>query len=700
MNARIWGIIGGVALVLALLSPLVLGNSKKIEQLFGTAEELYERSDYEGAIAKYKAALKESNKFGAKTERIDRDFSTLANLKIAQCYYELAEKTSDVRHYQSTLTHIRKVVLDAKIAKHQEELTYLWAETLYKIGDFDQAKSKFSWLIEKFPNSRWVPKVWYTIGEINYQQKNYEESLKTFQKFTEEFPHSEFKLEADRRVAEIENLVNNDHPPDPEDEPKAMYNAASDLQRQGKVHDAYQLYTDLITQHPDSEYVTHAYVGIAEIHLEAEDYVNARANYEKAIYNKTEDEAQKTEIYKKIQLTYLDDADGTKQTDPSDELFVKARLLRKEERFLEAAEIYEQLANSNLSTEDKVYALYWAGYCYYKAASTDSTLFPKSVDAFKKLITDHENSSYDIEAYYHLALAYTNWAEVSGGQSKWQLVIDTVERANTKYAGNDDTTVKGWLNRMQQLKKMALEKLPPPPDPLEEEAKKAIKTTEDAIDLAKEKNEKPQLIQKANERLEYAKQQMSRGDYKAAIRSAKKALKKLNPPPPPPKKKYVDQGYIYLRQGKLEEATKEARQALNLDSNCQTAHELLSEIKETHYGRGRTFYDEKQYDQAITEFKNVININIDPKFKEAHNLLGVVYIKQQRYTEAIKALKKAITIDEKFKEAYFNLALAYLELGDFEAATCAANAALAIDSNYERARMLIEITTNADTNSQ
>ena len=111
MNARIWGIIGGVALVLALLSPLVLGNSKKIEQLFEAAEELYERSDYEGAIVKYKEALKESKKFGAKTEMIDKDFTTLANLKIAQCYYELAEKTSDVRHYQSALTHIRKVAL-------------------------------------------------------------------------------------------------------------------------------------------------------------------------------------------------------------------------------------------------------------------------------------------------------------------------------------------------------------------------------------------------------------------------------------------------------------------------------------------------------------------------------------------------------------------------------------------------------------
>ena len=62
MNSRIWGIIGGVALVIALLSPLVLGNSKKIEQLFEAAEALYERSDYEAAITKYKEALRESKK--------------------------------------------------------------------------------------------------------------------------------------------------------------------------------------------------------------------------------------------------------------------------------------------------------------------------------------------------------------------------------------------------------------------------------------------------------------------------------------------------------------------------------------------------------------------------------------------------------------------------------------------------------------
>ena len=462
--------------------------------------------------------------------------------------------------------------------------------------------------------------------------------------------------------------------------------------RQGKVHNAYELLHRSHHKIPRKRICyADAYVGIAEIHLEAKDYVNARANYEEAIYS-TADAEEKKELYAAYHRTYLipvyPDPDRTKRADPSDELFVKARLLRKEKRFLEAAKIYEQLANSNLSTEDKVYALYWAGRCYHEASRTDSTLFSKSADIFNMLIRDYGDSPDTIKAYYHLASVYTDWAQKSGDRSKCQLVIDTVEKANTKYVGSDDHRYRGWLNRMQELKEKALQKSPQPPDPLKEKAKKAIKYAETSIAHAKQENIEPQLIRQANEHLEDAKQQMSRGDYKTALRLAEKALDDLNPPSPPPKKKYVDQGYIYLRQGILEEATKEARQALNLDSNCRTAQELLSEIKETHYSRGWTFFDEEQYNTAIAEFKSAIGIDLN--FKEAHCHLGVIYIEQQRYTEAIKALKKAINIDEEFKEAHFNIALAYLELGDFEAAINHANAALRIDPNYEPARMLIE----------
>ena len=478
-----------------------------------------------------------------------------------------------------------------------------------------------------------------------------------------------------------------------------MYKNASDLQQQGRVHDAYELYTDLIERFSECEYVPDAYVGIAEIHLEAEDYVNARANYEEAMRN-THDEERITELYEAYHRTYLVPvySDRATQPEPNDELFVKARLLRKEERFLEAAEIYDHLASRNLSTEDTVYALYWAGRCYHNATLQNPTLtdeapFRKSVDAFKKLIASYENNSYTIKTYYYLSLTYRNWAEKLRNQSKCQLVIDTVEEADMKYADvdNNDTTVQGWLSRMGELKDEAREKLFPPPDSLKEEAERDIAEAETAIASAERENGELQLIHKANEFLENAKQHMDKNDYRAALNQAKEVVEilKKESPPIPPIQRYVDEGHKYFRQGKLEEATRKAKQALSFDRNYSPAHELLSKIKQEYYGRGWTFFDEEQYNQAIDVFQNAISI--DPKFKEAHNHLGVVYIKQERYVEAIEVLKEAIEIDEEFKEAHFNLALAHLELGEFKAAINAANHALEIDPNYESARMLIEL---------
>ena len=648
MNARIWGIIGGIALVLALLSPLILGSVQKVEKLFEAAEALYERSDYEGALTKYKAALKESKKFGAKTERINKDFTTLVNLRIAQCYYELAEKTQDVKHYQSALRHIEEVRLDVQVVRHQEELTYLWAECLYKIGDFDQATSKFLLLIEKFPKGRWVENALYTIGEINYQQQDYDTACKTFQKLIAEFPHSDFKAKAEQCITKIELLSENGKSSeesdqndqdwfDPVDYATAMYNTASDLKRQSKVHDAYQLYTKLITQYSDSKYVTDAYVAKAEIHLEAEDYVNARANYEEAMYS-TDNEERKTEIYKKYQRTYLVPgyAYQTKQHSSNDELFVKARLLREEERWLDAAEIYDQLANRNLSAEDIAYALYWAGRCYHKAAFTDPNLFNKSVNAFKRLIGNYSSREHTFAAYYHLTSAYADWAKTPGNTSKCQSVIDTVEEANdTEYADSDDVRNKGWLSRMQELKEIAIQKLNRPPDPDPVPDPEPIPDPDPVFDLGQ----------------------------------------------------LVDQSYIDIEKGELEEATKKARQALEIDADYQRTHEVLSAITERYYGRGWTFFDEEQYEKAIAAFTNAINIDSD--FKEAYCHLGVIYIEQQRYTKALEVLKKAVAIDPRFKEAHFNLALAYLKLGEFELARNAANTALEIDPNCEPARILI-----------
>lgn len=176
MNSRMWGIIGGFALLLALLSPLVLGNTKKVERLFKSAEMLYDQNDYEGAIVMYSKALKESNKFRSKTEMIDKDFTTYVNLKIAMSYVKLAEQEDNPIHYEKALEHVEKAAQTVKLVEYEESLTYLWGHIFYKTGQLEQALEKFAQLIENFPNGRFVKKAQEIIAQINEQSQDQEES--------------------------------------------------------------------------------------------------------------------------------------------------------------------------------------------------------------------------------------------------------------------------------------------------------------------------------------------------------------------------------------------------------------------------------------------------------------------------------------------------------------------------------------------
>ena len=657
MNDRTWGIIGGVILVLALLSPLVLGNGKKVETLFEAAEALYERAEYKGAIEKYSEALKVSTKWGAKTGHIDEDFATLANYKIALCYYQLAENTGDVAYYETALTYIKKVALGTRVAKYQEALTYLWAQTLYKIGQFEQAKAKFTELIENFPSSRLVEKAWYNIGNINYKQQNYEEAQYAFQKLLDEFPNSEFREEGRQRLAELmleksnsfpepDEFVPNTFEPDPELHAKAMSNTATKLKQQGKIHEALQQYRDLVTQFPESQYVTEAYIAMGDTYVEMKDYENARANYEHALYN-TASQERKIEIYEAYHRTYLVPVYARRRSKMQEigteknRGLIEANRLRLKGHFVEAAKQYETSAKaSNLSDEDKFRALYWAGRCYHNAA-----LFSKSVQAFQTLIANYGNRQNAIEAYYGLASVYMDWAQIQGNQSKWLLVIETVDEVNKKYADTDGTWVRRTLGRMNLIKD------------------KAVKNLGDSVPAKSEPDTRPKVPVQEDEKL------VERSTHT-------------------PEVSRVDQGYIYLRQGKLIDATNKAREALRIDRTDARAHELLNAIKETHYGQGLALIDNNRYNQAIAEFKE--SINIDKNFEEAHCNLGVIYIEQGVYPKAIEVLKEAVRIDPNFIEAHFNLGLAYLRLGRFKASKNAANTVLSIDANYEPAHRLLD----------
>ena len=105
MDRKIWGIIGGLALVVALLSPFVLGSSKKVERIFEDAEMAYEDGRYEEALERYNKALKESKKLGVETDTIVPEFQAYIHYKIAQCEQQLGNVNVALERYREVIVN-------------------------------------------------------------------------------------------------------------------------------------------------------------------------------------------------------------------------------------------------------------------------------------------------------------------------------------------------------------------------------------------------------------------------------------------------------------------------------------------------------------------------------------------------------------------------------------------------------------------
>ena len=397
MNPRILGIIGGLALIVALLSPFMMGSSKKVEQLFQSAEDLYGQADYEGAIDKYTEALEESTKRGVKTEVIDKDFATLANYKIAVSYSRLAEQSGDVNHYDTAIEYIEKVAPTATIPKHQEGLTYLWGHILYRTEQFELAEPKFTQLIENFPNSLFVENAWYAIGQLNYKLQNYEDSRQAFKAVLDGFPNSDFKDDAQHLIAqsflnesnyeqayqEFDKIATEEFKNYPDLQAEAMYKAAYSLNQLGRDDEAIGRYTNFITQFPESQYVTAAYFDQGAIYARQKDYDNARVNYELALQN-TADRTLQAEIQSAIGRTYFDQGDYENaivsyntllEEYPESDYIAEAKLGIADSHFRlenwsEATVAYQRVINEHEEATDFIpYCSYQIGEAYYKLGS-------------------------------------------------------------------------------------------------------------------------------------------------------------------------------------------------------------------------------------------------------------------------------------------------------------------------------------------
>ena len=177
----------------------------------------------------------------------------------------------------------------------------------------------------------------------------------------------------------------------------------------------------------------------------------------------------------------------------------------------------------------------------------------------------------------------------------------------------------------------------------------------------------------------------------------------------------------------LEAAKNAAEEALRLRQEYPPARKLLVDIKMRYYNNGKICFNHEQYNQAIFEFQQAIEI--DQNFKDAHlglskayfkledleaaerkvrealqidstyqpavELLGEIkqkykergddYRNRKAYAKAVKSYQQAIRIDDKYKKAYNNLGMVYQDMREYRKAINAYQQAISIDDKYKKA---------------
>ena len=128
------------------------------------------------------------------------------------------------------------------------------------------------------------------------------------------------------------------------------------------------------------------------------------------------------------------------------------------------------------------------------------------------------------------------------------------------------------------------------------------------------------------------------------------------PTPTPSASDHVDQGVIFLDEGKLEEAAAEFLKAIELDPENADAHRNL----------GTVYTEQEKFEEAVAAYEKAIEVA--PDFGEAYgDMAGALFFLDRIY-EAVTAGEKAIELAPDYVNAHYNLGLAYYRQGEPEKA--------------------------------
>ncbi len=400
MNDKVLVGVGIAALLGVLFFPS--GSSQKVQTLYEEAEQYLVNERYPEAIQKYEESLEEAEKGFVKTEVIDPDYKTLAKYKIAHAYAQQAEKTGNVAEYDSALSILEEIYQTATVNKHREGIVFLWGYVLMKTERLEEAEPKFRELIQNFPGSLFHENAWYSIGQLNYELKDFDKARDAYRQIVDSFPNSDFRDDSQYRIAvtyfEDQNYDQSFRefdamtPEDFQGSPllaEASYKAAYSLLQLDRLEEAIDRYNRFVADYPDSIFRTGAHFDLGTIYTRQGDFDNAIQNYQLAIEN-TDNMTLKAEIQYEIGDNYMD-----------------------AERYLEAASEYQKVVETYPESEYVDAARFGVGEAYMSEAGNntkaggepDTQNFERAVQGYMSVLNEHPTSDYRSHSTYQIAEA-------------------------------------------------------------------------------------------------------------------------------------------------------------------------------------------------------------------------------------------------------------------------------------------------------
>jgi protein O-mannosyl-transferase len=134
-----------------------------------------------------------------------------------------------------------------------------------------------------------------------------------------------------------------------------------------------------------------------------------------------------------------------------------------------------------------------------------------------------------------------------------------------------------------------------------------------------------------------------------------------------------------LQELKMEQQMKDA--GIQQDTTKNTAKADIMKLENSSYN----FYKQKEFDKAISELKQLIKLNPENS-SGYYNNMGMCYLDQGKYNEAIESFNQSVKADPKFSTGYNNLGQCYEKMGDKQKAAEYFKKAFEADPNNQIAK--------------